>query len=283
MTAKKTETDHYVVIGNPVGHSRSPEIHQFFAQQTRQKLSYELLEAPLDGFAAAADRFFAAGGAGANVTVPFKQAAAEWVSRLDAAAEFAGAVNTIVPEDDGGYTGFNTDGPGLIADLARGLGDASLSGARILVLGAGGAVRGVLGPLAEQAPARLVIANRTVLKAELLAEDVTRRYPDVEVVGVAISEPDEDFDLIINGTSAGLADAVPRIKGRCVRDAFCYDMVYGARTAFCDWARDHGAAATRDGLGMLVEQAAVAFFLWRGVKPDAGAVLDQLRQEIDRG
>lgn len=274
--------DDYVVIGNPVAHSLSPQIHAHFAAQTGERLSYGRLLAPPDGFPAAVEKFFAGGGSGANVTLPFKGAAAQWVNELDEAAAFASAVNTIVPLAAGRFRGCNTDGVGLLADLRRGFEPSGLAGMNILVLGAGGAVRGVLGPLAQQQPGSVIITNRTQTTAIRLAEELAGRYPDLTVSAVAVEELHGSFDLVINGTSAGLQNAVLEVPGAVVNGAFCYDMSYGAQAAFCRWARDQGAIATLDGLGMLVEQAAAAFFLWRGKTPDTTPVLAKLRAELER-
>jgi len=265
----------YVVVGNPVAHSISPQIHTRFAELTGERLRYGRLKLEESEFARGMADFFAAGGLGANVTVPFKVAAAAWVDELDQAATFAGAVNTIVIRPDGGYLGCNTDGLGLLADLHRQL-NCSLAGSRILVLGAGGAVRGVLGPLADETPAEITIANRTLGKARSLAADLCAERPGQDVRAVLPAETGGGYDVVINGTSAGLSGAVAAIPAEAVAEAFCYDMVYGPRTAFCDWSLRHRARMAVDGLGMLVEQAAAAFELWRGVRPDAGVVLAEL-------
>lgn len=268
--------DRYAVIGNPIDHSLSPRIHSLFAEQTGQHLHYDRLLAPLDGFRDTAGAFFAAGGLGLNVTVPFKLEAAAWVDELDEDARFAGAVNTIRPRPDGARQGFNTDGPGLVADLGRHVSaDVKLS---ILLLGGGGAARGVARPLARTLASRLVIANRTPERARQIAAALGAEIPGLDVSGGGLTAPSGVFDLVINASSAGLDDQVPAINPELVRGAICYDMVYGSDTAFCRWARGAGARATVDGLGMLVEQAALAFELWRGVRPDTGPVLAALRE-----
>jgi len=268
----------YVVMGNPVAHSLSPRIHTLFAEQTGERLIYgRLLVAP-NGFATAADAFFMAGGRGANVTVPFKEDAAAWVDSLEPAAEFAGAVNTIVRYPDGAFGGLNTDGPGLVADLVRLLGERP-RGMRILVIGAGGAVRGVVAPLAELEPSRLLIANRTSERARSVAERVRAKFPALNADHSDLNGIEGSFDLVINGTSAGLSDAIPDVDSSVVSGSFCYDMVYGADTAFCRWARDSGAAGCADGIGMLVEQAALAFAAWRGKVPETAPVLRRLIAE----
>lgn len=275
--------DRYVVIGNPIQHSRSPQIHAQFAEQTGQQMAYDRLLAPLDGFEATAQRFFDGGGSGANVTVPFKEDAARWVHRMDDSARLPGAVNTIValgPE----RVGFNTDGIGLVRDLERNLG-WSITGKRVLLLGAGGAARGAVLPLLSRAPAELVVANRTVTRAEGLCAELAKHL--ASHLGAAagtlraqgFTTLSGGFDIIINATSAGLAGGVPDIGGTVVVGARCYDMLYGAETPFTRWAKHAGAATTADGIGMLVEQAAEAFRLWRGVEPQTGPVLTRLRSE----
>ncbi len=263
-------TDRYAVFGHPVAHSRSPYIHAAFARQTGQDMAYEAILAPWDGFAAALAAFVAAGGCGANVTVPFKEEAHQIASRLTGRAERAGAVNTLRMEADG-LLGDNTDGAGLVADLTHNL-DYPLDGKRILLLGAGGAARGVMAPLLDQHPAALVIANRTVDRAQALADAFGGC-----VVACAYTEADDSFDLIINATSASLAGELPPISPRCFGShTLAYDMMYGQFTPFMHLAREHGAV-TADGLGMLVEQAAEAFFVWRGIRPDTAPVIAALR------
>jgi shikimate dehydrogenase len=262
----------YAVIGHPVAHSLSPAIHTAFAEQTGIALSYSTLEAPPDGFARAAAEFFAAGGAGLNVTVPFKEAAFEWVGERDPYATVAGAVNTIVPVD-GGHRGCNTDGLGLRRDLEVNLG-VELSGRRILILGAGGAVRGIVGARRGANPAALVVANRTAAKARALAE----RLEDPRLNAVPLTELAGPFDIIVNGTSAGLTGALPEVPDSILAGTFVYDLVYGdAAAAFLAFAEHAGAAAVSDGLGMLVEQAAEAFALWHGIRPETRAVRARLR------
>jgi shikimate dehydrogenase len=262
--------DRYAVIGHPVAHSKSPWIHAEFARQTGQDLTYGRIEAPPDGFARAVDAFRAEGGRGANVTLPFKREAFRYATRLTARARTAEAVNTLV-FGDGEVEGDNTDGAGLLRDVTVNLGRA-LTGLRVLLMGAGGAAQGVLAPLAQAKPARLVIANRTAAKARVLAE----RY------GAASGGGYEDlrgqtFDVLVNATSAGLVDAAPSLPaGVFAANALAYDMVYGRDTPFLALARAAGASA-HDGSGMLVEQAAESFQLWRGVRPDTAPVLAALR------
>ncbi len=266
--------DRYAVIGNPVAHSLSPEIHGAFARQTGESLSYERIEAPLDDFAGTVQGFFDGRGRGLNVTVPFKGEAAAWVDRLDAGAEFAQAVNTIVEEPAGGYAGYNTDGPGLVMDLRRLL--PGRSGLNVLLLGAGGAARGVAAPLLDGLADALTVANRTEEKATALVGHLTRAgYGQVKAAGY--DAPGEGYDLVVNATSSGLSGEVVQIPSATVAGAFCYDMVYGGETAFMAWARHAGANDCADGLGMLVGQAALAFQLWRGVLPEVEPVLGALR------
>lgn len=268
--------DRYCVFGNPIGHSKSPLIHRLFAEQTGQRLSYDALLAPLDDFTTFARAFFAQG-KGGNVTVPFKEQAFALADSLTERARRAGAVNTLQKLADGSLLGDNTDGAGLVRDLLVNAGVA-LRDRRILLLGAGGAVRGVLEPLLAEQPAMLVLANRTVEKAELLA----REFSDLgEIYPSGFDWLEEPVDLIINGTSASLAGELPPIAPSLVNagQTICYDMMYAKQpTAFCQWALDQGAAQALDGLGMLVEQAAEAFLLWRGVRPQTAPVLAEMRR-----
>jgi shikimate dehydrogenase len=263
-------TDRYAVFGNPIAHSKSPLIHAEFARQTGQDLAYEAILAPLDDFAGALQAFRGRGGRGANVTVPFKEQAHALADRLSARAEAAGAVNTLT-FGDGTVLGDNTDGVGLVNDLADNLGVA-LAGARVLLLGAGGAARGVVLPLLERGPARLLIANRTAAKARELADRFGCQ-------GCGFDElAEQSFDLVINATSASLAgDAPPLPEGIYAPGALAYDMMYGRETPFMAAARAAGARVA-DGLGMLVEQAAEAFCVWRGVRPDTAPVIAMLRE-----
>ncbi|MBI2380367.1 MAG: shikimate dehydrogenase [Gammaproteobacteria bacterium] len=262
-------TERYAVFGNPIGHSRSPAIHTAFAAATGQDLVYEAIAAPLDGFADALADFAARGGRGANVTLPFKEEAAALCMRLSERARLAGAVNTLLREGEG-WLGDNTDGAGLAADLAwHGL---AVGGKRVLIHGAGGAVRGILGPLLALGPAELVIANRTHAKAEALARAFSPLGPVRAVALAGFAEP--PFDLLINASSAGLAGELPALPaGVLAPGAGAYDLLYGEKSApFLAWARAMGAAQAVDGWGMLLEQAAEAFALWRGVRPDTAAL-----------
>jgi len=261
--------DRYAVIGNPVAHSKSPWIHAEFARATGQDLEYGRIEAPRDGFERAAEQFRAAGGKGLNVTLPFKEAAFRYCRRVSARARGAQAVNTLVFNDDA--FGDNTDGVGLVTDIEQNLG-FELKDKQVLLMGAGGAAQGVVRSLLDAGAARLVIANRTVAKAEALAA----RFPGVEACGYQ-ALAGERFDVAVNATSAGLTGESPRLPQAVLREGMlAYDMVYGRDTPFLAAARLAGARAS-DGLGMLVEQAAESFFIWRGVRPETRSVLERLR------
>lgn len=270
-------TDRYCVFGNPIGHSKSPRIHAIFARQTGQDICYEARLAPLDDFAGALHAFIEAGGRGANVTVPFKETAFSLSTQRTPRAELAGAVNTL-RFDQAEIIGDNTDGAGLTRDLAVNLGHA-LHGQRILLLGAGGAARGVIGPLLDQQPATLTIANRTARKAQDLAE-VFSAIGSVKSINYA-DLAGNDFDLVINATSASLSGELPPLPpGVFAAGSLAYDMMYGkGDTPFMAFARNQGAARVADGLGMLVEQAAEAFFVWRGIRPEGAPVMALLRGE----
>jgi shikimate dehydrogenase len=269
-------TDQYVVFGNPIGHSKSPLIHRLFAEQTGQALEYTTSLAPLDDFTAFAQTFFQHG-RGANVTVPFKEQAYRLADTLTERAQRAGAVNTLIRQADGSLRGDNTDGAGLVRDLTVNHG-VTLKGKRILVLGAGGAVRGALEPLLAEQPEVVVIANRTVEKAEQLAKEFSDLGP---VFASGFDWLEEPVDIIINATSASLSGELPPILPSLIQpgETFCYDMMYSNEpTAFCRWATEHQAGQSVDGLGMLVEQAAEAFYQWRGVRPESAPVLAELRR-----
>ena len=276
--------DRYAVVGNPIAHSKSPQIHAAFARQTGQELSYEALLAPLDGFAQTVADFRAHGGRGLNVTVPFKLEAFALAEHHTARAQAAGAVNTLAFGADG-VLGDNTDGAGLVRDLTANL-DFALAGRRILLLGAGGATRGVLLPLLDSRPARLTIANRTVAKADALAALFAARAGDTALDACGFDAlAGRRFDLVINATAASLADELPPLPpGLYAEGALAYDMMYArAPTRFMRAALADGAARVADGLGMLVEQAAESFTLWRGVRPDSAPVLAELRRQIEAG
>ena len=265
----------YGLFGYPVQHSWSPFIHGMFAKQTAQDMEYRLFESPPERFRSEVLEFFRTGGSGVNVTVPHKRAATDLVNELTPRAQVANAINTIVRRDES-LVGDNTDGAGLLADLTRNL-RLNLSSPRILLLGAGGAARGALGPLLELKPRLLVVANRTAERAIEIAEDFAYLGP---VSGCEFARlENQRFDLIVNATSASLRGDVPAIPAGVVDSlTTCYDMAYGSGdTAFVTWAKARGAGRAEQGWGMLVEQAAEAFFLWRGVRPDTAPVLAALR------
>ena len=283
QTAPK-QVARFAVIGNPVSHSRSPAIHQMFGQQTGIALQYDRLEAPLDGFEKTVDTFFAQGGRGLNVTVPFKLEAWKLSERhLSARAKAALAVNTLWMQD-GALHGCNTDGVGLVADLKRL--SVPLSQARILMIGAGGAARGVMGPLLETGCPHLRVINRTASRAhELVAEwTAERKYgaTDLSAGGLSDAAITGGWDLVINASASSLGEAPPDVPGGLyARNALAYDMMYGAQpTPFMRQASQDGAARTSDGLGMLVSQAAESFWIWNGVRPEVDPVLHQIRQEL---
>ncbi|MBQ0795819.1 shikimate dehydrogenase [Zhongshania sp.] len=271
--------DQYAVYGNPVKHSKSPQIHAAFAEQTGQQLHYRAHKVELGRFADAAGQFFRHGGKGLNITVPFKLDAFEFAGQLSGRARRAGAVNTLALQDDGTVYGDNTDGVGLVRDIHDNLG-WQLSGRRILVLGAGGAVRGILGPLLKQGPAHVLVANRTVTKAQSVAKhfDGLGHVAGCSYEGLASGQ----FDLIINGTSASMSGDLPPLPHHILSNDGCaYDMMYGAEpTPFMRWAAGEAAWAVSDGLGMLVEQAAESFCIWRGVRPDTKPVIELVRQSL---
>ena len=273
--SETTTIDRYGVMGYPVSHSRSPVIHRLFALQTGQDLQYELLQVTAENLETAVRQFQRTGGKGLNVTTPHKSAVARLVDKTSERAATAGAVNTLSFRD-GEVHGDNTDGIGLLRDLSVNLG-VNLEGANILVLGAGGATRGIVGPLLEMGPASLRIANRTLDKAQAIAEHFARSGPATacRFNVVPVSEP---YDLIINATSAGLQGDVPPYPAAAITDkTYCYDLSYGlTATPFSVWARDNGAAHSVMGWGMLVEQAAESFHIWRGVRPNTAPVLKQM-------
>src|SRR5512143_1218395 len=271
--------DSYVVMGNPIAHSKSPQIHAQFAAQTQQAMHYGTLLVALGSFERAVSDFVAGGGKGFNITVPFKQEAWAIADERSERAQFAGAVNTIAVREDGSLYGDNTDGVGMVRDITVNHG-CTITGKRVLVLGAGGAVRGVLGPLLEERPASLVVANRTVEKAIELAELFKSKG---KIIACGFDDlAGQQFDLVINGTSASLQGELPPLPENILAPgAWCYDMMYGAEpTPFMRWARQQGAAHTLDGLGMLVEQAAEAFLLWRHVRPQTIPVIKAIRDGL---
>ncbi len=269
-------TDHYAVMGNPVSHSKSPRIHAAFARQTQQDLAYGALLVEPGTYPARVKQFFAEGGKGLNITVPFKQEAWELSARRSQQAELAGAVNTLLQDADGALHGHNTDGIGLVRDITQNHGGV-LRGKSILVLGAGGATRGIVLPLLQEHPAHLCIANRTVSKAEELAQ-LFAAHGQVAACGFE-GLKGQRFDWVLNATAASLQGELPPLPAGLVHaQSWCYDLMYGSEpTIFCRWAEAQGAHKALDGLGMLVEQAAEAFWLWRGVRPDTAHVLAEIR------
>lgn len=270
-------TDQYAVIGHPVTHSRSPEIHAAFAAQTGQSLDYSRLAAEPDCFATTAQHFFGNGGLGLNVTLPFKQQAAVFADTVSARAQAAGAVNTLARMPDSTVTGDNTDGIGLLRDLRDNFA-LDLATRRILILGAGGAVRGVVAPILEAMPSALVIANRTPEKAHTIAHLFAPHGP-ISACALAALDQQGSFDIVINAISAGLKGEMPNLSDRLFADnAAAYDMIYAdGPTPFLAWAEAAGISRRRDGFGMLVEQAAESFYLWRNVRPRTQPVIAQLR------
>ncbi|MES3006575.1 MAG: shikimate dehydrogenase [Pseudomonadota bacterium] len=271
--------DRYAVFGHPIKHSRSPWIHARFAQQTGQQLVYTAEEIPLDAFDARVQSFFALGGKGLNVTVPFKEKAWALAEVRSVAAQMAGAVNTLYRNTEGKLVGDNTDGTGMLRDILSNHG-GSIVGKDVLIVGAGGAVRGVLPGLLAESPARVSIVNRTVSRAQTLV-DLFAAQGRLRALGFE-QLSGSSFDLIINGTSAGLEGELPPLPGTIVHsNTWCYDMIYGrGDTRFQAWAQESGAIKALNGIGMLVEQAAEAFYLWRGVRPETGSIIAALRAEL---
>ncbi len=273
--------DLYRVIGNPVGHSKSPWIHSRFAELTGQTLQYDKQLVPLDGFTAAVRTFFAEGGRGCNVTVPFKFDAARLADHISDRAQLAQAANTLTRRD-GTLQADNTDGAGLVNDIQRNAG-FDLAGRRILLIGAGGASAGVLAPLLHTQPSSITVANRTVDKAHVLVKrHAALATPQkTELLAHTLQGLEANFDVIINATASSLGGEAVPVDARTLKPgALAYDMMYGpAAQGFMTWAREHGAQP-RDGLGMLVEQAAEAFLIWRGVLPPSQQVLAELRSNL---
>lgn len=273
------KADRYAVLGNPVAHSQSPFIHAAFARQTGERMEYGRILCPLDGFAGSVRAFAAEGGKGCNVTVPFKFEAPRLAARVSARAALARAANVLRFDADG-WRADNTDGVGLVADIVRNAGVA-LPGTRVLLIGAGGAAAGVLGPLLQEGPAELVVANRTRTKADTLVARHADVAPGCILRASGLDDCGERFDVVVNASSSSLAGTGLPVSERVLREGgLAVDLMYGpAADAFVNWARRHGAIG-RDGLGMLVEQAAEAFRFWRGVRPDSAPVLAALRQRI---
>ena len=268
-------TDRYAVMGNPVGHSKSPRIHAQFAKETNQALTYEALLVEPGQFDKAVREFFSNNGKGLNITVPFKQEAWALAQDKSEQAALAGAVNTLLMRD-GRLQGHNTDGIGLVRDITRNYG-GSLTDKRLLVLGAGGATRGILLPFLQQKPLAICIANRTVSKADELAH-LFAPYGKLTACGFAALQG-QQFDWVINATAASLQGELPPLpEDLLAPNAWCYDLMYAKEpTVFCQWAISHGASQSLDGLGMLVEQAAESFYLWRGIRPETATVRAMLR------
>jgi shikimate dehydrogenase len=270
-------TDRYAVVGNPVEHSRSPTIHAMFAEQTGEAVAYERLLAPLDGFEATLRAFAAAGAKGCNITVPFKFDAFALAAKRTERAQLGGAVNTL-RFDAEGWVGDNTDGAGLVNDIQKNAG-RSLAGLQVLLVGAGGASAGALGALIAALPARITLVNRTLDKAQALV--ASHAHLGVALSAATLADAPAAQDIVINATSSSLAGAAAPVDARVLKaGSLALDMMYGPKAqGFLDWAATHGAEP-RDGLGMLVEQAAEAFFFWRGVRPDTAPVLKALRAAL---
>ena len=272
--------DLYAVVGNPISHSKSPRIHSLFASETGEPVEYTAIQAPLDDFAGTVRQFFERGGKGLNVTVPFKEDAWKLADRRTERAENAGAANTLYLDDEGRLTADNTDGCGIVRDLVVNHG-VVLGQARILVLGAGGAVRGVLGPILAEHPAAITIANRTVAKADALVKLFKPVAGETALSACGFEQPREPFDVIINGTSASLQGDLPPLSPEVLGEqTVVYDMMYSLQTTtFNQWALEQGAQIVHDGLGMLVEQAAESFRIWRGISPATRTVIEELRND----
>jgi shikimate dehydrogenase len=272
-------TDQYAVFGNPINHSKSPAIHRQFAEQTGQDMHYSKQLINEGDFEKSAQDFFAQSGKGLNITVPFKLEAFSFAQQLTPRAQRAGAVNTLALQADGKILGDNTDGIGMVHDMHNL--DWQLEGKRILILGAGGAVRGILQPLLEEQPAQIIIANRTFSKAE----ELVKQFHDLGDMQARTFEQlsGEHFDIVINGTSASLNGELPPLPDNLLNtNACCYDMMYGAEpTIFMRWAAENGAAKIADGLGMLVGQAAEAFYIWRHIRPEVIPVITALRRQLN--
>lgn len=270
--------DQYAVFGHPINHSKSPRIHSLFGEQTGQQIRYVAQDVPADTFKAAADTFFSASGKGLNCTVPLKELAWQYADQLSESARRSKAVNTLARLANGSILGDNTDGIGLVRDLTINH-NISLQNSRILILGAGGATRGILHPLQVQNPAHITIVNRTPHKAETIVQEFADagNLNSCDYAGLT----SQQFDLIINATSASLSDELPPLPNELLAaDGNCYDLAYANQpTAFVRWGKSQHAQKSLDGLGMLVEQAAEAFALWRGIRPETGAVIALLNRE----
>ena len=271
--------DKYLVLGNPIDHSLSPLIHRMFAQQTKIEITYDKKLVAINQFDREIDSLVEKGFRGFNVTVPFKEDAFAKVNMANDCASAAQAVNTIKVTGDSDLYGFNTDGVGLIRDLVDRMG-LTLSDSRILVIGAGGAAKGVVAALLGHDPDSIVIANRTMEKAKKLVTQFKEINQDAVIECLELDKLDDGFDLIINSTSIGLAGEFNLLDDHVVKKKFCYDLAYGASARFAAWARNVGALKVADGLGMLVEQAAESFFIWRGLRPETQQVLDTIRNQL---
>ena len=271
--------DQYRVYGNPIKQSRSPFIHQYFAKETEQQLNYQSELVAVDGFDKKIRKFISEQGKGANITVPFKEQALAICDQLSERARLAGAVNTL-SFIDGQILGDNTDGLGLVQDLQRN--NVKLKNSRILLLGAGGAAKGVILPLLECHPQMIVVANRTVSKAESICKQFNVDKNNSKLTACGFDDVVNDFDIIINATSASLSGQLPSIPAQIISaDVVCYDMVYGRElTPFLMWAKEQGSDHLIDGLGMLVGQAAESFAIWREVKPEVESVIASLRKSL---
>lgn len=272
-------TDRYAVMGNPITHSKSPQIHQQFAKQTSEELSYEKIKVETENFSTDVKNFQLDHGKGLNITVPLKEEAYKLATELTERARRAGAVNTLILNAKNNYIGDNTDGIGLVRDLTQNY-DISLMGKDILILGAGGAVRGILDPFIQQQPARIVIANRTLKRAQDLAKD----FSDIANIEVFEYEKlaGQKFDIIINGTSASLSGELPPLPDNLLKNnSTTYDMMYGKEdTPFMTWSKENNATHVFDGLGMLVEQAAESFYCWRKIRPETESVIASIREGL---
>jgi len=270
--------DRYAVFGHPINHSKSPYIHTLFARQTSQHMEYTAQLAPLNDFKKTVDHFFSLGGKGCNVTVPFKEEAYEFADFLTDRAQLAGAVNTLKKLDDGGIIGDNTDGEGLVQDLL--LHQVPITNAKILIIGAGGAARGVIKPLFDQCPQNITVTNRTFSKAEELIV-MFKKFGDMKAL--KFDEVVNGYDVVINSTSASLNGQLPKLSSNIfMNKGVSYDMMYGkGLTIFNQWAIECGCSHAYDGLGMLVGQAAESYLLWRGYRPGTKQVLSELRRNLE--
>lgn len=269
--------DKYAVLGNPIGHSKSPFIHTIFAQETNQDMEYGSILSPLDGFKETVDNFRKNGGKGLNITVPFKEEAYKYADNLSDRAKKAGAVNTLKFLDDGSSFGDNTDGFGFIWDLKRL--NWEVKDSSILLIGAGGALKGIIGPIMEEKPKNVVLVNRTIEKARAIKE----LYPSIKVLSFEdLNGSNETFNIVVNCTSLSLSNKLPNISEKFItKNSHVYDLMYSNKnTIFLDWAKSLGCNNISDGLGMLVGQAALSFNLWRGVMPESKNVFLKLRELI---